>query len=259
MSLYGALFTGVSGLKAQGTKIGIISDNIANVNTVGYKATKAAFETLVVNNGSVRSYSPGGVIANSVQLVDKQGILTATDVSTDVAISGNGFFTVKANEDGSGEPLYTRAGSFRQDALGNFRNTAGFYLMGWPLDNEGRLPGEAGNLNTTSSANMDSLEVVNIETQSGVASATTTVEMGANLNAAELIHPGSGVDAVLNVTGSPNNGISGSAILVPDTGTASTGNSNLLAGNTISVRTGVGQTYVYEYGGYEVSDEIDPR
>ncbi|MBM3617229.1 MAG: flagellar hook-basal body complex protein [Alphaproteobacteria bacterium] len=256
MSLYGALFTGVSGLKAQGTKIGIISDNIANVNTVGYKATKAAFETLVVNNGSTRTYSPGGVIANSVQLVDKQGILTATDVSTDIAISGSGFFTVKANEDGSGEPLYTRAGSFRQDSLGNFRNTAGFYLMGWPLDNEGRLPGAAGNLNTTSSANLDSLEVVNIETQSGVASATTTVEVGANLNASELVHPGSGVDAILNVTSSPNNGVSGSAILVPDTGTGSTAASNFVLGDNISVMTGAGQSYVYEYGGFEISDEI---
>lgn len=256
MSLYGALFTGVSGLKAQGTKIGIISDNIANVNTIGYKATKAAFETLVVNTGAQLSYAPGGVIANSVQLVDKQGILTATDNSTDIAISGAGFFTVRANADGSGQPLYTRAGSFRQDDLGNFINSAGFYLMGWPLDRDGRLPGEPGNINTTSSANLDSLEVVNIETQSGIATATTNISIGANLDAAEPVHQGAGVDFRPTVLNSPNTGNSAAAILVPDTGTAGTTASTLAQGNILSMRTGTGNVYTFEYGGIEVGTDI---
>lgn len=256
MSLYGALFTGVSGLKAQGTKIGIISDNIANVNTIGYKATKAAFETLVVNTGAQLSYAPGGVIANSVQLVDKQGILTATDTSTDIAISGGGFFTVRASADGSGQPLYTRAGSFRQDDLGNFVNSAGFYLMGWPLDRDGRLPGEPGNINTTSSANLDSLEVVNIETQSGVATATTNISIGANLNASENIHEGAGVNFRPTATNTPNDGNSALDVLIPNTGSTATAGSNLTQGDVLSVLTGTGLGYSFEYGGIEASNDI---
>ena len=253
MSLYGALFAGVGGLKAQGTKIGIISDNIANVNTVGYKATKAAFETLVVNSASNVSYAPGGVIANNVQLVDKQGILTATDAPTDIAMSGAGFFAVNARPDGSGEPLYTRAGAFRQDSLGNFLNSNGFYLQGWPLDREGRLPGQAGNLNTTSSANLDSLETVNVESQSGVASGTTVVSMGANLNAAEPVYPGSGVTVAMDITNPINYGIKAADIIVPDTLAIGNG---IVAGDAVTVQTGGGLTYTYTYGGFAEGTDV---
>ena len=248
MSLYGALYAGVGGLKAQGTKIGIISDNISNVNTTGYKSTKAAFETLVVNTGSNVTYSPGGVIANSVQLVDKQGILTATDAPTDVAISGKGFFAVNSRTDGSGEPLYTRAGAFRQDDVGNFVNPAGFYLQGWPLDRDGRLPGEPGNLNTTSSANLDSLETVNIETLSGVASGTTQVSMGANLDAGEEIHPGSGIDIGMDINNSTNYGITGSSLIIPDEFSGAPVN-DIARGDAFTVATGNGLSYTFNYGG----------
>lgn len=250
MSLYGALYAGVGGLKAQGTKMGIISDNIANVNTTGYKATKAAFQTLVVNAAGSVSYSPGGVIANSVQLVDKQGILSATDAPTDIAMSGAGFFAVNAHANGSGQPLYTRSGSFRQDSLGNFVNPQGFYLQGWPLDREGRLPGEPGNTNTTSSANLDSLETVNIETQSGVASATTRVEMGINLNAKENVHPGAGINITMDILNQVNYNRTADSIWVPG------GPNNLTEGDAFSVATGSGLTYTYEYGGFAVSSNV---
>lgn len=264
MSLYGALYAGVGGLKAQGTKIGIISDNIANVNTNGYKATKAAFETLVVNSSGSVSYSPGGVIANSVQLVDKQGILSATEAPTDIAMSGAGFFAVNAQPDGSAQPLYTRSGSFRQDELGNFVNPQGFYLQGWPLDREGRLPGEPGNTNTTSSANLDSLETVNIETQSGVASATTRVELGANLDAGENIHPGAGVTGSMDIQNPTNYGITANDVWIPG------GNNNITpttynagppateaaAGDMVTVQTGGGLVYTFEYGGISNSNDV---
>lgn len=257
MSIYGALFAGVGGLKAQGTKIGIISDNIANVNTVGYKATKAAFETLVVNTGSNVSYAPGGVIANNVQLVDKQGILTATEAPTDIAMSGAGFFAVNAQTDGSGEPLFTRAGAFRQDSLGNFVNPNGFYLQGWPLDREGRLPGEPGNLNQTSAANLDSLETVNVESQSGVASGTTQVEMGANLDASEGIFPGSGVDITMDVNNLVNFGVAADDIIVSNEYIAAAPPvSDIARGDDFTALTGNGLSYTFEYGGYSVSRSV---
>lgn len=264
MSLYGALYVGVGGLKAQGTKIGIISDNIANVNTVGYKATKAAFQTLVVNTAGSVSYAPGGVVTKSVQLVDRQGILSATDAPTDIAISGSGFFAVNAQTDGSGQPLYTRSGSFRQDSLGNFVNPQGFYLQGWPLDREGRLPGAPGNINTTSSANLDSLETVNIQTQSGVASATTLVELGINLNAGEPVHPGSGVNGRMDILNPDNYGISASSVwapggtnnITPTTFTAGPPPTQAASGDMVTIQTGGGLTYSFEYGGLSNSNNV---
>ena len=79
---------------------------------------------------------------NRLQRVDQQGPLQQSISTTDVAISGNGFFAVKTNGDNSSldEFLYTRNGQFSEDAEGFLRNSAGFYLYGWPLDSEGSRP-----------------------------------------------------------------------------------------------------------------------
>ena len=101
----------------------------------------------------------------------------------------------------TGDSLYTRAGSFRQDNLGNLRNTGGFFLQGWPLDTNGLLPGEPGNSNTTSSADLASLETVNVSNVNGIAATTTTVAIGANLTASEPIFIGpSDLTSALSVT-----------------------------------------------------------
>ncbi len=255
MSLYGALFGGVSGLKAQGSKIGVISDNIANVNTVGYKQSEALFETMVVNANSTVSYQTGGVRGESRMAVDKQGLLLSTDSPTDIAISGGGFFTVNAKVDGAGQPLYTRAGSFRQDNLGNFVNAAGFFLQGWPLDRDGRLPGEVGNLNTTSFANLDSLETVNVKASSGVAQATTLVSLGANLDAGERIYPGMAGKVTMDVNNPRNFGINAASVIVPAEYGLATANS-IVRGDMFEVLTGNGLNYAYEYGGFSIGRSI---
>lgn len=255
MSIYGALFSGVSGLKAQGSKIGIISDNISNVNTIGYKASKAMFETLVNNSASTLAYNPGGVVANTRQLVDKQGLFSASDSPMDIAVSGSGMFVVKDQPAaGSGSTTYyTRAGSFRQDAQGNFVNSAGFYLQGWPLDREGRLPGQAGNLNTEAFSNLDSLETVNVKRTSGVAAATTLVDVGLNLDSSEQAYPGSG--RATNFRGPTNAGIAADDIIVPVAGANGT-EGDLAYGDTMTVSTSDGLSYTYTYGGIEESDAL---
>ena len=264
MSLYGALFTGVSGLNSQGQKIGIISDNIANVNTVGYKKAEASFETLVVNQFGSSSYSPGGAIATSRYHIDQQGLLSTTSAPTDVAISGKGFFVVNAEPDSSGQALFTRAGSFRQDATGEFKNAAGFYLQGWPLTDEGLKPGDIGNTNTTPSVNIDSLETVNVANSAGVASATKLIEIGANLKASEDIFPGSGATAVMDLFSESNYEIGSHDIIAPNEPSAvvpppnfalSTPN-NLTRGDKFTMTTGVGLIYDYEYGGITIGRQV---
>jgi flagellar hook protein FlgE len=185
------LAAGVAGLGAQSTKMSTISDNIANVNTVGYKGTTVRFSTLVTTAATDTSYSPGGVQSNPFALIAEQGLIQASSTPTDIAIAGEGFFVVNAQADSSGEPIYTRAGSFREDNVGNLRNTAGFYLQGWPLDNQGLLPGAPGNItNTTSAADISSLETINVRGINGVAATTTGVSVGINLQAGQAISTG---------------------------------------------------------------------
>ncbi|MEN2975708.1 flagellar hook-basal body complex protein [Tistrella bauzanensis] len=189
--LYGSLYSGVSGLGAQSTAMGVISDNIANVNTVGYKAKNTNFLSMVTDSGSTSVYAPGGVRASVQQLIDRQGLVQATASPLDIAVSGNGFFVVQPKVAGSDEVLYTRAGSFVPDDQGNLRNAAGFYLQGWRLDPAGRLPGEPGNvINTTSSADISSLETVNVSQISGTAAATTEMNVAVNLDADGDVYTG---------------------------------------------------------------------
>ena len=191
MSLFGSLFSGVSGLAAQSQAMAMISDNISNVNTVGYKATTARFETLVTGDGGADTYSPGGVRSTPFRLVSQQGLIQASASPLDIAIQGNGFFVVRPNTGADAETIYTRAGSFRPDNLGNLVNVQGLFLQGWPLDADGRLPGEIGNTtNTTSNADLNSLKTVSVQAINGVAASTTEVTIGANLRATQAILTG---------------------------------------------------------------------
>jgi flagellar hook protein FlgE len=90
MSLYGALQIGVAGLGANSQALSTTASNIANVNTVGYKASESAFSTLLASSDGTQA----GVIANQAQRVTTQGGINGTQSPTDLAISGNGFFVV---------------------------------------------------------------------------------------------------------------------------------------------------------------------
>jgi len=187
MSLYGALFSGVSGLTAQSSAMGAISDNITNVSTIGYKGTTVNFQTLVTKQASATFYSAGGVQSKPRQQTDVQGLLQASTSQTDIAMSGNGFFVVnEANTPGVSDPyLFTRAGSFIQDDQGFLRNSQGYYLQGWPTDASGTVVPSNSNLSVTNQniISTDYLESINLSRVGGTAAATSTVSIGANLPA----------------------------------------------------------------------------
>ncbi|MFO0388224.1 MAG: flagellar hook-basal body complex protein [Alphaproteobacteria bacterium] len=248
MSLYGALFSGVSSLKAQSNKIGVISDNISNVNTIGYKGGQGNFRTLVTSASGTTAYSPGGVLGGNRQLISKQGLLQTTDSPTDIAVSGAGFFVVNQTPDGEGNILFTRAGSFTQDSLGNFRNSGGFFLQAWPLDREGRLPGEPGNTtNTISSANLESLTTVNVQNLTGTASATSTVSLSANLNAAQAAFAGASAIVDMNNQHAINFGIKAADVIIPG------GSNGLIRGDAFTVTSDGGVNATFTYGGFTFS------
>jgi flagellar hook protein FlgE len=170
MSLFGSLFSGVSGLNAQGRAMGMISDNVANVNTTAYRSAVAQFSSLVTRSGGSLTYSPGGVRALSAY-TSNQGLIQSSASPTDAAIAGGGFFVVNTDGDDPGEQLYTRAGSFSPDFLGNLRTPSGAYLQGWVLDADEQV------------IDINNLETVNVRVINGLAASTTSVRIGANLNA----------------------------------------------------------------------------
>ncbi len=124
---FGLFNTSIMGMAAQADALANISENIANVNTVGYKEATTHFLT-VLNGFESGGEFGGGVATRSCYQIDAQGGLQRTSSSTDLAIKGNGFFVVS---DASGATFLTRAGSFVPDAQGRLVNAAGYYLMGF--------------------------------------------------------------------------------------------------------------------------------
>lgn len=178
MSLYSALYAGVSGLGAQSTAMATVADNITNVNTIGYKGTTAQFSTLVTNSGSANSYSAGGVAARPQAMISAQGLLQSSSSLTDLGIDGAGFFVVRGNNTAGGSIAYTRAGTFAPDKQGLLVNANGYYLQGWPIDQNG---------NYADNGSLNDLQPVDINGLSGAAQATTQIELRANLQSTQPV------------------------------------------------------------------------
>jgi flagellar hook protein FlgE len=189
MSILGALYSAVSGLAASSNALGMISDNISNSNTVGYKETSANFSTLVTQaSGATTLYSPGGVESSPSYNIDTQGVMQSTASPTDLAISGHGFFVVNVNPGGAASGAtfsFTRAGNFTVDATGNLVNGAGLYLQGQKLTPAQSLAIANGNLQQLTATSLNSLQTVNVTGIGGSASATQNVTISANLPASD--------------------------------------------------------------------------
>jgi flagellar hook protein FlgE len=180
MSLYSALYAGVSGLNAQASALATVADNITNVNTVGYKGVAAEFSTLVTDGRLKSSYSAGGVNAAPQALISKQGLLQAASSTTDIGIDGAGFFVVRPSAT-SDTIAFTRAGSFRPDPQGYLRNASGYYLQGWPLDQNG---------NFVNTGNLDSLQPIKTNGLTGTAQPTANVDLRINLQSTATTYTG---------------------------------------------------------------------
>jgi flagellar hook protein FlgE len=138
MSLLSSMYTGISGLQANGMIMGIIGDNIANVNTIGFKGSRGNFTDVIAMSGlgSSSSASGGGTQLNSVQTLHSQGSLQQTEVSTDLAITGNGFFVLSGEFNGvnggeAGGRFFSRAGQFKLDKDGYLVNLTGLRVQGF--------------------------------------------------------------------------------------------------------------------------------
>lgn len=174
MSISSALQTGVSGLQANSTMVGSISENIANANTVGYRRGFAQMVTTAASGG----YGTGVLSVDAVDRLDigTAGGLISTNSPTDLAIGGRGFFAVSLNPNETVQTNYmlTRAGSFLPDSEGNLVNAAGFYLAGYPYN----LDGSIGDVDRSSFGDMRTVNIGNIALS---AEATSSVNILGNL------------------------------------------------------------------------------
>src|SRR6059058_904016 len=111
MSINSALLAGVSGLVANSSALAAISDNISNVNTTAYKRNQVDFSTLVTSQAVKGEYSAGGVQGVTKTYVSQQGLIQSAASSTDLAITGDGFFVVSGSST-TPAAMFTRAGAF---------------------------------------------------------------------------------------------------------------------------------------------------
>jgi len=125
-----AFYTGISGIQNNATGIDVVSNNIANINTVGYRGYTTEFSSLfeeAISTGTASNNSVGyGVQIQATSMIRAQGALAGSDRSTDLAILGDGWFGIE----GVGEPLYTRSGNFTFDENSDLVTTDGYYVLG---------------------------------------------------------------------------------------------------------------------------------
>lgn len=141
-----SLWAGVSGLQAHQYAMDVEGNNIANVNTFGFKYSRADFSTLMSQTSKIATAPDGdlggknpmqvglGAGVNSTTRIHSQGNIQTTDKNTDLAINGDGFFIV--SNDGGTTQFFTRAGDFKTDAVGNFVDNNGYTVQGWNYNQE---------------------------------------------------------------------------------------------------------------------------
>ena len=151
MALSSALFSGISGLSNLGNAMQIIGDNIANVNTVGFKSSSFTFQDLLSQNMFTRagtSQVGRGTALSDIYATFEQGSFESTGNTTDLAIGGDGFFAVR--EPTTASLFYTRAGNFRFDRDGYMVNPEGYVVQGWAVDEDGNITGSTTDIAMTS-------------------------------------------------------------------------------------------------------------
>jgi flagellar hook protein FlgE len=138
MSVMNALYAGVSGMLAEGEALGIVGDNVANANTVGFKQSRAVFQDVL--GGAMGA----GVRISRAQQIFAQGTMFNTGQPTDLALSGDGFFVVSGNVDGATGNYYTRAGQTTLSESGQLVNADGMSVQGYVADGKGGFGSSLG-------------------------------------------------------------------------------------------------------------------
>lgn len=193
--LSSSMWSGVSGLLANSTKMTTIGDNLANVNTTGFKSSRIDFVDLMsANIGTAAGTDQigSGVRVGSVVTDFSQGGLETTTSSTDLAVSGNGFFIAKQKSQvasngrlmntGNSTTYYTRAGDFNFDSDGYLCTTTGLVVQGWKVDQDKIDAADSAGTSLSSTPITGAITDIKLDTYSSPAKASTSVTVVTNLD-----------------------------------------------------------------------------
>lgn len=190
-----ALFSGVTGIRSHQVRMDVIGNNIANVNTTGFKGSRVTFQdvfsqTMSAGSASTTPQQVGlGVAVASTDLNNSPGSFQLTGREMDLAIEGNGLFILKG---GDGQRVYTRVGNFDWDAEGFLVNPAtGSRVQGWMAD-------DTGGIASTGLADLSDIKLVKGDVD--LAKMTALVSMGGNLDAGTTVSAGTDPDYVTPYT-----------------------------------------------------------
>lgn len=252
-----SLFSGISGLRSHQTMLDVTGNNIANVNTTGFKSSAAQFQDtlsqLLQGAGVPREQVGGtnpaqiglGSLVAGISTNFTQGAAQSTGRATDMMINGDGFFVTKAG----GQIVYTRAGSFDIDALGRLVGPGGAILQGWNAVNGVVQPGGAPGDVTIPLKAISPAAATNAATVAG--NLPSDAEVGKELVRDVTVYDDQGVERKLTLTftktangwdvaGADANGGSGSGSLTFDKGILTGGGSLTVGGVTIDLSTVTG-------------------
>ena len=183
MGLSTSMWSGVTGLLAHGEKMGVIGNNLANVNTIGFKNQRMDFQDLVYANiGTAQGIGQlgEGVRVGALLGDFSQGGFQSSNENTDLAISGQGFFDVKNRS--TQENYYTRAGNFRFDNNGYLVDPNNLALQGWAVDAKSLRAARSQGTNVSQIPTMGSVTDVRLDTLALGAQATTNMTIDSNLD-----------------------------------------------------------------------------
>lgn len=174
MGILSAMSTAIAGLESNGQMLSIVSDNIVNANTTGFKGSRAEFQSILA--ADLKGSATGGQVGNGARVggitgLFTQGSISRTERSTDLAINGDGFFILRNDQGVS----YTRDGSLRFDREGYLTNLAGSRVQSYGVGADGRISGK--------------LDDIRIPATAVPAQATNRIEMHVNLDARQEIGP----------------------------------------------------------------------
>ncbi len=150
MGLSNSLYASISGLSTMGNAMSVLGDNVANVNTIAFKSSRATFQDVLSQSIATAAGSAQigrGVTLSTIDGLFAQGSFESTSTATDLAIGGDGFFMLRAAGSAQAD-MYTRAGEFRFNTEGYLINPSGAFVQGWTINpTSGEIQGTIGDIN----------------------------------------------------------------------------------------------------------------
>ena len=211
--------------------------NITAAGVDGHKGSDSVFSAQVITQGGRSIVS--GVSQQTRQRINVQGDVSASNVSTHVAISGDGFIPVASTSDTTAV-LLTRSGDFAIDRSGDLVNSSGYAAMGWQLDDAGAAVGGATG---------ETLKSINVRGLSGKANATTRVDFDMRLDSGASVIKGSGQIISFSSDDTFNASISDRDVIIPN-------GDNINLGDLLAIQVGSGDKYTYQFGGVASSFNV---